>query len=215
MSETSTELGLVLGVAALGSVGAVVYRQAVPAALPANLLSEATSAVHDSVEAAVAATEHLPFGQAEAVLAPLGRRSTSLPGSVQLLPWPWPSSPCGAPPTDTGRGTHPAETETAEVLGQAGDRPVEPSMGHHRPRCSHTAQPTENRGQSLLGITQRPRWPWPTPASHPIRPPRLPFGTKSSRPRGSEQDGAGASIRDRFVRRMSSRADRASQRLDV
>lgn len=69
MSETSTELGLALGVAVLGSVGAAVYRQAAPAALPAGLPPEVTSAARDSIEAAVTAVAPLPPAQAEAVLA--------------------------------------------------------------------------------------------------------------------------------------------------
>jgi MFS transporter, DHA2 family, multidrug resistance protein len=70
LSETSTELGLALGVAVLGSVGAAVYRQAVPAALPSGLPSDAVSAARDSIEAAVTAVAPLPPAQAEAVLAP-------------------------------------------------------------------------------------------------------------------------------------------------
>ncbi|NRQ33711.1 MFS transporter [Nonomuraea sp. NN258] len=70
MSETSTELGLALGVAVLGSVGAAAYRQAMPDALPAGLPPEATSAARDSIEAAVTAATRLPPAQAEAVLVP-------------------------------------------------------------------------------------------------------------------------------------------------
>ncbi|MDA0634822.1 MFS transporter [Nonomuraea sp. MCN248] len=70
ISETSTELGLALGVAVLGSVGAAGYRQAVPAAFPTGLPPEATSAARDSIEAAATAVARLPPAQAEAVLAP-------------------------------------------------------------------------------------------------------------------------------------------------
>ncbi|SEH03148.1 MFS transporter, DHA2 family, multidrug resistance protein [Nonomuraea solani] len=66
LSETSTELGLALGVAVLGSAGAAVYRQAVPAGLP----PEVASSVRDSIEAAVTAVAHLPPARAEAVIAP-------------------------------------------------------------------------------------------------------------------------------------------------
>ncbi|GAA3646573.1 MFS transporter [Nonomuraea antimicrobica] len=69
MSETSAELGLALGVAALGSVGAAVYRHTVPGALPVGLPPETTSAVRDSIEAAVAATAHLPPALTHAVMA--------------------------------------------------------------------------------------------------------------------------------------------------
>ncbi|WP_068928078.1 MFS transporter [Planobispora rosea] len=70
MSETSTELGLALGVAVLGSAGSAVYRQAVSATLPSGPPPEAASAARDSIEAAVTSVAHLPPAQAQAVLAP-------------------------------------------------------------------------------------------------------------------------------------------------
>ncbi|MEU4540493.1 MFS transporter [Streptosporangium sp. NPDC023825] len=122
MSETSTELGLALGVAVLGSVGAAAYRQVVPATLPAGLPPEAASAARDSIEAAITAVAHLPPAQAEAVLAPareaftaglnlvagIGAVATLTLAVLALV------TLRGRPPV-----ADPAPAETAEVSGQA------------------------------------------------------------------------------------------------
>ncbi len=62
MSETSAELGVALGVAALGSVGTAVYRSQVAGSIPADAPPEAAEATRDSLAGAVAAAEQLPAG---------------------------------------------------------------------------------------------------------------------------------------------------------
>src|SRR5262249_6551019 len=57
LSETSTELGGALGIAILGSLGAIVYRSQVAHALPAGIAAPAAS---DSLGGAVATTSQLP-----------------------------------------------------------------------------------------------------------------------------------------------------------
>lgn len=57
LSSTGTEFGVALGIAALGSVGAVVYRNNV--SVPAETPSEAAAAAHDSMAGAAATAPYL------------------------------------------------------------------------------------------------------------------------------------------------------------
>ncbi|MBQ1075044.1 MFS transporter [Micromonospora sp. C31] len=59
MSETSTELGVALGVAVLGSVGTAVYRSEIAPALPADLPAQVREAAGDSLAGASAMTGQL------------------------------------------------------------------------------------------------------------------------------------------------------------
>ncbi|GAA2907174.1 MFS transporter [Streptosporangium fragile] len=59
MSETSSEFGIALGIAVLGSVGGAVYRHGLDGTLPAGLPGGAVEAVRDSLVDAVAAAERL------------------------------------------------------------------------------------------------------------------------------------------------------------
>ncbi|PSL02490.1 DHA2 family multidrug resistance protein-like MFS transporter [Haloactinopolyspora alba] len=58
MSETSGEFGIAMGIAGLGSLGSVIYRDTLT--VPAGTPPEAAAASHDTLAGAVAAAEQLP-----------------------------------------------------------------------------------------------------------------------------------------------------------
>ncbi|WP_327032399.1 MFS transporter [Micromonospora ureilytica] len=60
LSETSGELGIALGVAVLGSVGAAVYRAELGPALPAGLSAEAAARARDGLAGAVTVAGEVP-----------------------------------------------------------------------------------------------------------------------------------------------------------
>ncbi|MFJ4830530.1 MFS transporter [Streptomyces sp. NPDC088747] len=66
-SETSTQLGVALGVACLGSVGSVVYSNEVEGAVPSDVLGDAAATANDSLAGAVTVAPQLP-GDAGAAL---------------------------------------------------------------------------------------------------------------------------------------------------
>ncbi|QGN50814.1 MFS transporter [Micromonospora sp. WMMC415] len=68
MSETSTELGVALGVALLGSVGTAVYRGEVAPAVPAGLPGEVSEAAEESLAGASAVVGQLPEQTGAALL---------------------------------------------------------------------------------------------------------------------------------------------------
>ncbi|MDB1086360.1 MFS transporter [Streptomyces sp. ACA25] len=70
LSETATELGMALGVAALGSLGAVVYRDRTDGALPEGLPAGAEAVAADSLPGALAVAGELPADLAAALLDP-------------------------------------------------------------------------------------------------------------------------------------------------
>lgn len=67
LSETSSELGFALGIAAMGSIGTAIYRSQVSPALPADLPAETARLITDTIATATGALESLPA----AVAAPL------------------------------------------------------------------------------------------------------------------------------------------------
>ncbi|AEA24865.1 major facilitator superfamily MFS_1 [Pseudonocardia dioxanivorans CB1190] len=69
VSETAAELGGALGIAALGSVGAALYRAGVASGLPVGLPADAAAAARDTLGGAVAVAGGLPGPTAEALLA--------------------------------------------------------------------------------------------------------------------------------------------------
>lgn len=69
LGETGGELGIVLGVAAFGTAGAVVYRAQLDGALPSSLSESATAAARESLVEATAAAEGLSAGLASQILA--------------------------------------------------------------------------------------------------------------------------------------------------
>lgn len=75
ISETSTELGMALGVAALGSIGTAVYRSQVTA--PTNVPADAASVAQDTLAGAVAVARELPVELGAALLAPARDAFTS------------------------------------------------------------------------------------------------------------------------------------------
>lgn len=77
-SETSTQLGVALGVAGLGSIGSVVYRNDVEGSIPSNAVESVASAANDSLAGAVTAASQLS-GDAGAVLLE-GARSAFVSG---------------------------------------------------------------------------------------------------------------------------------------
>ncbi|MFC7111038.1 hypothetical protein ACFQQB_67970 [Nonomuraea rubra] len=70
LATTCSDLGISLGIAVIGSIGAVVYRAQVATSLPAGLPPEAAAAGRDSLDGAVSAARGLPDDVAAAVLAP-------------------------------------------------------------------------------------------------------------------------------------------------
>ncbi|GAA3229473.1 MFS transporter [Pseudonocardia petroleophila] len=82
ISETATELGMALGVAALGSLGTAVYRglAVVPAGTPADL----AAAAQDTLASAAAAVQGLPAEVAAALLDP---NRAAFVGGLNVLGW--------------------------------------------------------------------------------------------------------------------------------
>jgi DHA2 family multidrug resistance protein-like MFS transporter len=62
ISETSGEFGVALGVAALGSLGIVVYCNQLTGTAPTGVPTEAANAAHEGITAAVTAAGQLPGG---------------------------------------------------------------------------------------------------------------------------------------------------------
>jgi DHA2 family multidrug resistance protein-like MFS transporter len=60
LSETAAELGGALGIAILGSIGAVVYRREVADQVPAGVPADAADAARDTLGGALGAAEELP-----------------------------------------------------------------------------------------------------------------------------------------------------------
>ncbi|TYB69256.1 MFS transporter [Nonomuraea sp. PA05] len=70
LATTCSDLGISLGIAVIGSIGAVVYRAQVSTAMSAGLPPEVAAAGRDSLDGAVSAAQALPADLAAAVLAP-------------------------------------------------------------------------------------------------------------------------------------------------
>lgn len=68
LSETATELGGALGIAALGSLGAAVYRRAMNESLRTGLSLETAEAARSTVGRAVAVAHYLPASLRGALL---------------------------------------------------------------------------------------------------------------------------------------------------
>ena len=60
ISETSSELGLALGIAVLGSIGTAIYRRDITRALPDGIPAEAAEAARDTMGSALALAARLP-----------------------------------------------------------------------------------------------------------------------------------------------------------
>ncbi len=76
ISETSSELGLALGIATIGSIGTAVYRRDMADAIPAGVSAEAADAARDTLGSALAVGARLP-GQIGAELIELARAAFS------------------------------------------------------------------------------------------------------------------------------------------
>jgi DHA2 family multidrug resistance protein-like MFS transporter len=72
ISETSTELGVALGIAILGSIGSAVYRGQMDEVALADAPAGAATAARDSLAGAAAAAEGLPADAATHILQPAG-----------------------------------------------------------------------------------------------------------------------------------------------
>ncbi|MEU8251191.1 MFS transporter [Nonomuraea sp. NPDC048916] len=77
LATTCSDLGISLGIAIIGSIGAAVYRAQVGGALPAGLPPEAAAAARDSLGGAVSAARELPAELGAAVLGPAREAFTS------------------------------------------------------------------------------------------------------------------------------------------
>lgn len=69
MLQTSCEFAFALGIAALGSLGTVVYRHQVAGAIPSGIAASAAEAARDSLAGAMAAAEGLPEQISSALMA--------------------------------------------------------------------------------------------------------------------------------------------------
>jgi len=67
-SETAAELGMALGIAVIGSVGAVIYQQYMAARLPDGLTPEQVEIASDTLGGALAVIKQLPPDTAQALL---------------------------------------------------------------------------------------------------------------------------------------------------
>ncbi|TMR90128.1 MFS transporter [Nonomuraea basaltis] len=77
LATTCSDLGISLGIAIIGSIGAAVYRAQAGGALPAGLPPEAAAASRDSLGGAVSAAQGLPADLGTALLAPAREAFTS------------------------------------------------------------------------------------------------------------------------------------------
>lgn len=68
ISETSNELGLALGIAVIGSIGAALYRREMAEAIPPGVPAAAAQAAEETLGGALAAIGQLPAPQGEALL---------------------------------------------------------------------------------------------------------------------------------------------------
>ena len=91
ISETSSELGLALGIAIIGSIGTAVYRRDITRALPEGLPADAAEAARDTLGSALALAARLP-DQLGTELARLARAAflhamgiTAIAGTVILV----------------------------------------------------------------------------------------------------------------------------------
>ena len=91
ISETSSELGLALGIAIIGSIGTAVYRRDMVDAIPPDVPSAAADAARDTLGSALAVAEGLP-GKIGTELADLARNafthalhSTAIAGAAILV----------------------------------------------------------------------------------------------------------------------------------
>ncbi|MER7133293.1 MFS transporter [Streptosporangium saharense] len=76
ISETGADLGLALGIAAIGSAGMAVYRGEVAGNLPPGIPPQAVAAAHDTVGAAFAAAARLPAELGESLRLVAGEAFT-------------------------------------------------------------------------------------------------------------------------------------------
>ncbi|MFI7708736.1 MFS transporter [Nonomuraea sp. NPDC049480] len=77
LATTCSDLGISLGIAIIGSIGAAVYRAETVGALPAGLPPETAAAARDSLDGAVSAAPGLPADLGAALLAPAREAFTS------------------------------------------------------------------------------------------------------------------------------------------
>jgi MFS transporter, DHA2 family, multidrug resistance protein len=77
LATTCSDLGISLGIAIIGSIGAAVYRAQVGGTLPADLPPEAAAASRDSLDGALSAAQGLPAELGAAVLGPASAAFTS------------------------------------------------------------------------------------------------------------------------------------------
>src|SRR5205814_499681 len=68
LAQTGAELGGALGIAVLGSLGTVIYRATIAAAIPAGMSPEHAAAARDTVGGALSVASQLPDAAAAATL---------------------------------------------------------------------------------------------------------------------------------------------------
>lgn len=91
ISETGSELGLALGIAVLGSIGGVIYRQDLTGSAPVTTPPESMEVATETLGGAVSVAAELPGGLGDALLAAAreafttGMAVTSVISSVVLI----------------------------------------------------------------------------------------------------------------------------------
>jgi len=84
ISETSSELGLALGIAIIGSIGTAVYRRDMADAIPAGVPAEAADAARDTLGSALAVGARLP-AQIGSELSELARAAFSHALQISMI----------------------------------------------------------------------------------------------------------------------------------
>ena len=69
LSESSNHLGIAVGIAVMGSIGAAVYRDEITRTIPPEVPAGAAEAAQESITSATSAAADLPAGPAEELLA--------------------------------------------------------------------------------------------------------------------------------------------------
>lgn len=94
-SETATEMGMALGIAVIGSIGAAVYRYRMLELMPSGLSDHQREVASDTVGGALGLASHLPDGLAAAVMSAVqvsftqALQTNALIGAVVMLGAVW------------------------------------------------------------------------------------------------------------------------------
>ncbi|MFP3992310.1 MFS transporter [Streptomyces sp. E11-3] len=138
LQQTSSDFGVALGIAALGSVGTTVYRNGVADNLPADTPPATADATRDTLARALESTENLPGTLADQILTPAreafasGLNTVAIINTVLVIGLTVlvvtmlrhvPPTGSAPEPAEQGPGAEPA-TDTAEPVAASDEQPV-------------------------------------------------------------------------------------------